>query len=231
MEQQNDAKDIFEKVVKEIVEWSVSIVIAFLIALVLKYCFGTFTTVNQSSMFPTLIDGDKLWLNRLHRNFRKDYKYGDIVVFEAPDAESLRRVSNQNPVAYYKPVNNVFKKIGRELLEIGKISYIKRVIALPGDHVKIEGNKVYVNSIELKEEYLGPDIVTVSKGITDFIVPEGTYFLMGDNRNKSSDCRVFGCIPKEKIEGRIENRVLPLKNFGKIPTKYEDILKKLEKKK
>ena len=103
-------------------------------------------------------------------------------------------------------------------LEIGKISYIKRVIALPGEHVEIKDGGVYINGSKLEESYLQPGVVTDSLGgvYTDFVVPENCVFAMGDNRPQSTDCRRFGCIPLEKIEGKVKLRIWPLNLFGKV---------------
>jgi signal peptidase I len=104
------------------------------------------------------------------------------------------------------------------VLETNKTSYIKRVIALPGEHVELKDGKVYINGEELEEDYLQPGVVTDSaKGVlTDFVVPENCVFAMGDNRSQSTDCRAFGCIPLEKIEGKVSLRFWPLNLFGKV---------------
>ena len=103
-------------------------------------------------------------------------------------------------------------------LEIGKRSYIKRVIALPGEHVEIKDGGVYINGEKLEEDYLQDGIVTdvTGVGFTDFIVPENCVFAMGDNRNHSTDCRNFGCIPLEKIESTVAIRIWPLNKWGEI---------------
>ena len=72
---------------------------------------------------------------------------------------------------------------------------------------------------KLEEEYLQPGIVTdMSQGgyFEDIIVPENTVFVMGDNRGRSIDSRVFGCIPLEKIESKLAFRFWPLNLFGKV---------------
>ena len=101
---------------------------------------------------------------------------------------------------------------------MGKDSYIKRVIALPGEHVKIQDGKVYINGEQLQENYLQPGVVTSAKveGLEDFTVPENCVFAMGDNRNHSTDCREFGCIPLEKIESKVAIRIWPLNLWGKV---------------
>lgn len=96
------------------------------------------------------------------------------------------------------------------------MSYIKRVIALEGEHVKIEDNKVYVNGSKIDEPYLSDDVVTEGKLFNDFIVPDGYVFAMGDNRTKSTDCREFGCIPLDKIEGIVCFRFWPFNTWGTV---------------
>lgn len=210
-------KEIF----KEIGGWIICIVIAIILALLIKYFILTPTVVKQESMYPTLEEDQRLILSRIGRTFKKLPKRGDIITFEAP-TETYRSRENtdiSNPVAIYEEKDrNLFEKFNYYVLEIGKISYIKRVIGLPGEHVQIKNGKVYINEEELEEEYLQPGIVTDnSDGIfADIIVPEGTVFAMGDNRNSSVDCRAFGCIPLEKIEGKVLFRFWPLNEFGGV---------------
>lgn len=214
---------IADKVFKEIAEWSICLFIAFFIAISIKYYIGTFTTVKQMSMHPTLRQNDKLWLDRTVRTFKKEYKVGDIATFEAPDINTIDQINNNNAKAIYKDKISLSERFVKNFLEINKISYIKRVIAVEGDHVQIIGGMIFVNGELMEEAYLDYDIYTASTKLTDFIVPESTLFLIGDNRGNSTDCRSFGCIPIEKMEGKIINRVLPLNSFGKVPTTFYEI--------
>ena len=84
---------------------------------------------------------------------------------------------------------------------------------------------IFVNGEMLVESYLDSGVTTSSPNLTDFIVPENTFFLVGDNRKNSTDSRAFGCIPIEKMEGKIITRVLPLRARGKIPDTYFEIEK------
>ncbi len=92
---------------------------------------------------------------------------------------------------------------------------IKRVIGLPGDHIQIKDGSVYVNGEKLEESYISNEISTESFILNDFTVPEGYYFMMGDNRERSSDSRTLGCIPKNKLEGRVIRKSMASRNIWK----------------
>ena len=210
-----------KKIIKEIGGWIICIVIAVILALLIKYFILTPTVVKQESMYPTLEENQRLILNRLGRTFKQMPKRGDIITFEAPTVtyRTEEDTDISNPVAIYEDEErNIFEGFSYNVLEIGKTSYIKRVIGLPGDHVQIKNGKVYINEEELEEDYLQSGIVTDdAEGMfSDIIVPENTVFAMGDNRNSSVDCRAFGCIPLEKIEGKVLFRFWPFSKFGGV---------------
>ncbi len=210
---------------KNILEWILCVVIAFVLAVLIKYFIGTPTIVKQVSMRPTLEPNNRLILNRLVRTFKQEPQRGDIITFEAPSIReyvSYDQVDMNNPVAKYEDEpKGIWSKFIYYVLEINKESYIKRVIGLPGEQVKIEGGKVYINGQELQENYLREGLQTptnVGKGISfsNITVPEGYVFAMGDNRTQSTDCRSFGCIPINKIESKVWIRFWPLNLFGKV---------------
>jgi len=207
---------------RDILEWVYCIVIAIVLALLVRYFVGTPTIVKQPSMYPTLKENQRLILNRLDRTMNKMPNKGDIVTFEAPTENYITpsEADLENPKAVYnnEADMNVFQKFVYEVLEIGKISYIKRVIALPGEHVKIEDGYVYVNGERLEENYLQEGVITddLQGAFVDITVPEGYIFCLGDNRSKSTDSRRFGCIPIDKVEGRVVLRFWPLDVFGKV---------------
>lgn len=205
--------------VKEVLEWVYCIIIALVLAMLFRYFIGTPTIVKMESMKPTLEQDQRLWLNRWGRTTKTLPERGQIITFEEPAKLEYTEseIDESNPVAQYE------KRTGwdwfvKNFLEIGKRSYIKRVIALPGEHVQIKDGKVYINDKELDEPYLQDGIVTdvIGPGFDDFVVPENCVFAMGDNRNHSTDCRAFGCIPLEKIESTVALRIWPLDKWGKV---------------
>lgn len=206
---------------KDIFEWIYCIIIAVVLALLIRYYVGTPTIVKQSSMYPTFKQNERLILNRIYRTKKTVPQRGEVITFESPSLSYVdpSNADLNNPTAEYENEHNGwFSKFVYNVLEIGKTSYIKRVIGLPGEHVQIKDGKVYINGEELEENYLSENIVTESTdgAFTDLVVPEGTVFVMGDNRGASSDSRRFGCIPYDKIESKVCLRFWPLNRFGVI---------------
>lgn len=206
--------------IKEIVEWIVCILIAVVLALLVRHYVFTPTVVEQLSMHPTLEQGDRLFLNRLSITTKREIKRGEIITFEAPSVKNMSasQYDENNLVAIYdNEPTNIFSKFAYYVLEIKKESYIKRVIGVAGDQVLIDNGKVYINGEELKEDYLRDDVKTERRGLFyDFTVPEGCIFALGDNRGASQDCREFGCIPIEKIESTVAFRFWPFTKFGEV---------------
>jgi len=204
---------------KNVLEWIYCIVIAVIIALLVKYYIGTPTVVKQVSMNNTLQEGQRLWLNRWARTINSEYKRGDIITFEAPSIvhPSLNEIRFDYPVAVYNTEpKGIFSKFEYYVLETSKVSYIKRIIGVAGDYIKIENGKVYLNGSRLIETYLKEGTQTNSAVYSEITVPEGYVFVMGDNRGQSTDSRNFGCIPIEKIESRVAFRFWPLNKFGGV---------------
>lgn len=204
--------------VKEVLEWVYCIVIAIVLALLVRYYIGTPTIVQQFSMYPTLKQNQRLILNRIPRTMHEIPNRGDIITFEAPKGNvTLAQVNANSPKAIYEnQPTNLFHKFTYYVLESGKMSYIKRVIALPGEYVEIRSGKVYINGKELEEPYLQEGVETNVELINNFTVPENYVFAMGDNRSESTDCRRFGCIPLEKVESKVLFRFWPFDVFGKV---------------
>ncbi len=205
--------------VKNILEWGLCIVIAIILALLFRHFIGTPTVVNQTSMTTTLMENDRLVLNRWNRTVNGELKRGDIITFESPSVTNVRVPDLNNPVAIYNyNPTNWWEKFNYYFLENGKISFIKRIIGMPGEHVEIKDGKVYINGGALAEDYLPEGMTTESLGgvFTDLVVPEGCIFVLGDNRRGSTDSRAFGCVPIDKVESKVLFRFWPINKFGKV---------------
>ncbi|GCE05630.1 signal peptidase I [Dictyobacter aurantiacus] len=98
--------------------------------------------------------------------------------------------------------------------------YIKRIVGMPGDVITIQGTNVTVNNRQLSETYVDPHRQgNPYPPITNMTVPQGAYFVLGDNRNGSSDSRDWGCVPQQNIIGRAALVYWPLgqDNYGFLP--------------
>jgi signal peptidase I len=96
--------------------------------------------------------------------------------------------------------------------------FIKRIIALPGERILISQGIVYINGHQLDEPYLPEAWTQLDNwgGPDGTVVPPNDYFVMGDNRNRSQDSRIFGFIGRDRIDGRAWFRIWPLDHFGNI---------------
>ena len=94
-------------------------------------------------------------------------------------------------------------------------SYIKRVIALPGDRISIERGRVYLNGKPLRESYV-PEEYRDTRSLAETVVPEDAYFMMGDHRSISSDSREFGPVDRDLIYGKAVFVYWPTKDAGVV---------------
>jgi len=97
-------------------------------------------------------------------------------------------------------------------------SYIKRVIGVPGDRIRVEGGLVYVNGLALQESYVPPENRDANswRDGEEQVVPDGKYFVLGDHRNQSSDSRMWGYVPRENIYGKAVFVYWPLEKMGRV---------------
>jgi len=149
-------------------------IVVFLAIIVMIYLFlFSPQEINGQSMEPTFFNAELIITNKFIYKVTPPTR-GDVVIFKSPRNKD--------------------------------IDYIKRVIGLPGDKVKLENNFYYVNGVKLDEPYLRPNTPTsggsyLSEG-NETVVPEGEYFVSGDNRPHSSDSREFGTIPLGDFIGK-----------------------------
>lgn len=174
---------MIKKIKKEIKELLPTVVTAGAVALVLNIFVGI-TTVQGSSMEPTLYTGNKLIINKIAK-LTDNIDRGDIIVFDATPGEGKK----------------------------DKIFYIKRVVGKEGDLIEIKNGDVFVNGKEIKEEYADK---TNSPSNLTMTVPDDSYFVLGDNRDRSNDSRYFGTILHSQVSGKISMQIFPNLNTSKF---------------
>jgi signal peptidase I len=162
-----------------------------LIALVLAFIIRTFIAeprfIPSDSMFPTLETGDRLVVEKISYRFHPPVK-GDIIVFEPPLQLLMQGYEKSQ-------------------------AFIKRTIATPGQTVAVKDGKVYVDDRPLQEKYIAE---SPQYNLEPIQVPEGELFVMGDNRNNSNDSHIWGFLPQENVIGHAVFRFFPLSRFGKV---------------
>lgn len=164
---------------REILSWIKTILLALLIAIIIRNHVFALYMVDGTSMQPTLDNGEILVVNNFTYRFWEP-KRGDVIVFQMEGVSSRK---------------------GNWL--VGGNALVKRVIALPGDTVYIDDGQVFVNDQPLAEEYVDFEITGSHNPVT---LEEGWLFVLGDNRHPggSFDSRGFGPIPISAVLGKAE---------------------------
>lgn len=142
--------------------------------------------VKGESMLPTLHNSDSTFALKI----QTDYEYGDIVIIDSRISEHR---SWLEPVLEHPLVSRM---IGTK----SEYMWVKRVIGKPGDTLQFRDGKVFRNGEELEEPYILEPMQSSREAV---VVPEDSIFVMGDNRNNSTDSRVIGSIPLSNVIGKV----------------------------
>ncbi|GAB4378721.1 MAG: signal peptidase I [Elainellaceae cyanobacterium] len=159
--------------------------IAIALAAIIRLFIAEPRYIPSDSMMPTLAIGDRLVVEKVSYYLHSP-QTGDIVVFDPP----------------------------AQLQEFGYApdkAFIKRIIGEPGDVVQVQDQHVYLNGQPLAEDYIAEPPAYEMPAVR---VPEGQFFVMGDNRNNSNDSHVWGYLPQENIIGRAVFRFYPFDRVG-----------------
>jgi signal peptidase I len=185
-----------------LIETAVLVVMAVVIAVLLRAFIAQAFRIPSASMEPQLRAGDRVVVSRLAYDLH-DPRRGDIVVFDCPPGAGCEdRPDDSFPVRAVKTVAEALLLRQPEVEE-----FIKRVIGLPGETVEGRNGNVYVDGHRLIEPYL-PD-GTVTSDFGPVVVEPDRLWVMGDNRDNSADSRVFGQIEMRTVVGRAVARVWP----------------------
>ena len=171
---------------EELQNWFASFAVSLVIAALLFVFVGKTFTVSGQSMYPTLHNLDRMFMSKLG-----DIHRFDVVVLHAPDQDK---------------------------------EYIKRVIGMPGDTIAVVEGKLYINGIVVEQPFINKDVLenktvyiddfTLENLTGETTVPDGKYFVMGDNRGVSKDSRMIGFIERSAIEGKAVFTIWPFNRIG-----------------
>ena len=130
---------------------------------------------------------------------------------------SMYSTLNDKEILLLKKYDKTYQRFDVVIFNYNNTKLIKRVIGLPGDTVSYKQNKLYINGTYIRETFLKNHQRTADFNLEDIgyeKIPEGYYFVMGDNRTNSTDSRVLGLIPEEDIEGTTSFAIFPITRFG-----------------
>lgn len=164
--------------------WLRDLILSVVIAIVAILFLYQPVKVEGTSMMPTLIDQERIFINKFIYKFGLgEIRPGDMVVFWSPPDPTK--------------------------------SYIKRVIGVPGDTIRIDRGTVYVNDQYLEESYV-PEEFRDMQSMSTIVVPENEFFVLGDHRSSSNDSRSWGTVPRSLIYGKAVFVYWPLEKLGAL---------------
>ncbi len=192
-------------------EWLKPILVILLVTGVLRSALADWNDVPTGSMKPTILEGDRIWVNKLAYDLKVPFTTWHLAEWSTPHRGEI--------IVFYSPHDGV--------------RLVKRCIGVPGDTIELRDNKLFLNGEPVAYQPLAPELADVipaeqqprhqfaeeslpgrahsvmatpaSGALRTFgptTVPAGNYFVMGDNRDNSFDSRYFGCVERQRILGR-----------------------------
>lgn len=210
--------------------WVCSFLIALIVATSFKSAIADWNIVPTGSMKPTILEGDRIFVNKLAYDLKIPYTTVHIAAWADPRRGDI--------VVFFSPVD------GTRL--------VKRVVGIPGDSLKMVNNRLIINGEEVAYQLLNyPETHEVFQGIdanqhgyledlgdsqhpvvitprrqslrsfATVTIPEGKYFMMGDNRDNSADSRYFGLVDRSLVVGRATSVVISLDSNDRYQPRWE----------
>lgn len=216
--------------------WVFSILVALLIATSFKSAIADWNIVPSGSMNPTIVEGDRIFVNKLAYDLKIPYTTCHLSIWDNPDRGDI--------VVFYSPAD------GKRL--------VKRVIGIPGDHLEMRENRLFINGEPIHYDHVEhrePDIISNHSCVQHLLynerlsdsahlilisprvrsinsfgpinIPEDHYFMMGDNRDNSFDSRYFGLVERKKIVGQANSVIISLDRNNHFSPRWSRFFTKL----
>jgi signal peptidase I len=190
-----------------LVELVTIVVVALALALGIQAFLVKPFRIPSESMEPTLDVGQRVLVDRVTYRFGTPHR-GDVVVFKPPKGADENACGVRHSAQSACP---------RGTSSRSSTNFIKRIVAVGGDHVRIERGRAIVNGRPQHDSYTRPaascDVCNLPQQIT---IPKGDYFMMGDNRGQSEDSRVWGPIPEKWMIGKAFATYWPPRRIGTL---------------
>lgn len=184
----DEDQNIFQRIAAFVGDLVETVVMAMAIFVIVYFFLVQPHQVTGSSMLPNFEDGEYILTDKVSYHFHHPQR-GNVIVFKAPKNEQK--------------------------------DFIKRIVAIPGEKIKLERGNIFIDGKKLEESYLPADMVTLPKSLVtegqEVLIPLGEYFVMGDNRQHSSDSRDWGTVPEGLIIGKAWLRYWPINKISFIP--------------
>lgn len=193
-----------------------------------KSAIADLSSISGASMQPTLLDGDKIWVNKLAYDVKVPFTEISLKQLNAPERGDIVIIDS--------------KKAGKRL--------VKRIIGIPGDTILMQSNTIIINGKSVNYEIVSEDseAITIQESIdrshniriaNNFDqrrirtfgpaqVPEGQFFVLGDNRDNSADSRVYSFIPRGELIGRSSSVIFSLDNENHYIPRAKRFFSKLD---
>jgi signal peptidase I len=210
--------------------WGYSILVAFIIATSFKSAIADWNIVPTGSMKPTILEGDRIFVNKLAYDLKIPYTTLPIAKWGDPQRGDI--------VVFYSPADGM--------------RLVKRVVGIPGDSIAMRNNQLIINGTKINYEPINhlksndlPISVDVNQyGFTENLsgtrhpvmitpqrpslrsfspvtIPEGKYFMLGDNRDNSADSRYFGFVERRRVVGQATSIIVSLDINNKYQPRWE----------
>lgn len=200
-----------KKLLRFVREWVKPILMVVIVVGVIRSAIADWNDVPTGSMKPTILEGDRIFVNKLAYDLKVPFTHWRLLQWEGPERGDI--------IVFFSPENGV--------------RMVKRVVGVPGDRLELRNNRLFVNGSLARHARLDPDVVDqidpaqqrkhrfaaerlghgehaimttptipARRSFRPVTVPEDHYFVMGDNRDESRDSRWFGFVPRHLIAGR-----------------------------